>query len=85
MGGACSAHGEIVNTMNRPDDGGNKHLFNVGKFLPYFTAQHLRRQPSSSQKKILSKRTSYLVHLIVCSLGTISLIGRVSHEKFKVG
>jgi hypothetical protein len=31
-----------------PDDGGSKHLRNVGKFLPDYTAQHPRRQPSSS-------------------------------------
>jgi hypothetical protein len=32
---------------DRPDDGGSKHLLNVGKFLPDYTAQHPRRQPSS--------------------------------------
>jgi hypothetical protein len=26
------------------DDGGIKHLWNVGKLLPYYTAQHPRRQ-----------------------------------------
>jgi hypothetical protein len=32
---------------HNPDDGGSKHLWNVGQFLPDYTAQHPRRQPSS--------------------------------------
>jgi hypothetical protein len=32
---------------HRPDDGGSKHLWNVGKVLPDYTAQHSKRQPSS--------------------------------------
>jgi hypothetical protein len=31
---------------HRPDDGGSKHLWNVGKLLPDNTAQQPRRQPS---------------------------------------
>jgi hypothetical protein len=31
----------------RPDDGGSKHLWNIGKRLPGNTAQQPRRQPSS--------------------------------------
>jgi hypothetical protein len=31
----------------RPDDGGSEHLWNFGKFLPNYTAQHPRRQSSS--------------------------------------
>jgi hypothetical protein len=30
-----------------PDDEGSKHLWNVGQFLPNYTAQHPRRQSSS--------------------------------------
>jgi hypothetical protein len=30
-----------------PDDGGRKHLCNVGKLLPYYMVQQPRRQPSS--------------------------------------
>jgi hypothetical protein len=30
-----------------PDDGDRKHLWNVGKLLPDYTAQQPRRQPSS--------------------------------------
>jgi hypothetical protein len=33
---------------HRPDDGGSKHLWNVGKLLPDYMAQHPRRQPSCS-------------------------------------
>jgi hypothetical protein len=33
--------------LHRPDDGGNKHLWNVCHFLPGYTAQHPRRQSSS--------------------------------------
>jgi hypothetical protein len=29
---------------DRPDDGGSNHLWNVGKLLPDYTAQHPRRQ-----------------------------------------
>jgi hypothetical protein len=35
-------------TMGRPDDGGSKYLWNVGKLLPDYTTQHPRRQPSAS-------------------------------------
>jgi hypothetical protein len=31
----------------RPDDGGSKHLWNVGKLIPVYKAQHPGRQPSS--------------------------------------
>jgi hypothetical protein len=32
---------------DRPDDGGSKHIWSVGKLLPDYTAQHPRRQSSS--------------------------------------
>jgi hypothetical protein len=32
---------------HHPDDGGSKNLWNVDQFLPDYTAQHPRRQPSS--------------------------------------
>jgi hypothetical protein len=32
---------------HHPDDGGSKHLWNVGKLQTDYTAQHPRRQPSS--------------------------------------
>jgi hypothetical protein len=35
--GACCLH------HHRPDDGGSKYLWNVGKLLPDYTAQHPRR------------------------------------------
>jgi hypothetical protein len=34
-------------TCCHPDDGGSKHLWNVGKHLPDYTAQQTKRQPSS--------------------------------------
>jgi hypothetical protein len=33
---------------DRPDDGGSKDLWNVGKLLPDYTVLQPRRQPSSS-------------------------------------
>jgi hypothetical protein len=33
--------------LHRPDEGDSKHLCNVGKLLPDYTAQQPRRQPSS--------------------------------------
>jgi hypothetical protein len=39
FGGACCLH--------RPDNGDSKHLWNVSKFLPDYTAQQPRRQSSS--------------------------------------
>jgi hypothetical protein len=37
----------LLTFFHRPDDGGSKHLWNVGKLLPDYTAQHPRRQLSS--------------------------------------
>jgi hypothetical protein len=34
-------------TCDRPDDGGSKHLWNVGKLLPDYTVLQPRRQLSS--------------------------------------
>jgi hypothetical protein len=38
----CSRQGD------RPDDGGSKHLWNVGKLIPDYTAQQPTRQSSST-------------------------------------
>jgi hypothetical protein len=35
---------------HHPDDGGSKHLWNIGKRLPDYKAQQPRRQPSSYNK-----------------------------------
>jgi hypothetical protein len=40
---------------HRPDDGGSKHLRNVGKLLPDYTAQQPRRQSSSDSTCTLLK------------------------------
>jgi hypothetical protein len=37
----------IIRAMNSPDDGGSKHLWDVGKLIPDHTAQHPRRESSS--------------------------------------
>jgi hypothetical protein len=37
-------------TSDPPDDGGSKHLSNVGKLLPDTMTQHLRRQSSSTYR-----------------------------------
>jgi hypothetical protein len=34
-------------SSDRPNDGGSKHLWNVGQFIQDYTAQHPRRQPAS--------------------------------------
>jgi hypothetical protein len=35
-----------ASNTHRPDDEGSKHLWNVSKLLPDYTAQHPRRQPA---------------------------------------
>jgi hypothetical protein len=45
--------------LHRPDDGGSKHLWNVGLFLPDCLAQHPRRQSSSA----VSFQTTYTCYL----------------------
>jgi hypothetical protein len=40
--GACCLHHQ----GDRPDDGGRKHLWNISKLLPDYTAQHSTRQLS---------------------------------------
>jgi hypothetical protein len=56
---------QVLRAMNRPDDGGSKHLWNVGKFLSEYTAQQLRRQPSSTHNKFmsLSLRVSFAISM----------------------
>jgi hypothetical protein len=39
---------EVYRRFRGADDGGSKHLRNVGKLQPDYTAQQPRRQPSSS-------------------------------------
>jgi hypothetical protein len=41
-----SSHGSEYEDDHRPDDGGSKDLWNVGKLLPDYTALQPRRQPS---------------------------------------
>jgi hypothetical protein len=44
--GACCLHHQVF-LHHRPDDVGSKHLWNVGKCLPDYTAQQLRIQSFS--------------------------------------
>jgi hypothetical protein len=50
--GACYFHHQ-----GRPDDGGNKHLWNFGKLLPDYKAQQPRRQ-SSTYELFQNRRVS---------------------------
>jgi hypothetical protein len=54
------------------DDGGSKHLWNVGKILPDYMAQQPRRQPSS------------LIYLFICGLlmvvSVAQIIGLMNNE-----
>jgi hypothetical protein len=58
FGKRCSCHlllgygnynvwGSRARLIPRPDNRGSKHLWNIGKLLPHYTAQHPRRQSSS--------------------------------------
>jgi hypothetical protein len=44
----------VVAPRSRSDDGGSKDLWNVGKFLPDYTAQQPRRQPSSNYNVVIT-------------------------------
>jgi hypothetical protein len=46
-----------------PDDGGSKHLLNVGQYLPDYTAQHPTRQPSSEHSKVYKMSSSIFLLL----------------------
>jgi hypothetical protein len=65
---ACCLHHQGDETR-RPDDGGSKHLWNVGKLLPHYTAQQPRRQPSSTSRLSLKS-----TQLCVASSGTGGLL-----------
>jgi hypothetical protein len=45
-------------SSGHPDDGGSKHLLNVSKLLPDYTAQQPRRWPSSAFGKFAPLHTS---------------------------
>jgi hypothetical protein len=47
-GACCLIIRAMMDHGNRPDGGGGKNLLNVGKLLQEYTAQHPRRQLSSS-------------------------------------
>jgi hypothetical protein len=45
----------ILRAPHRPDDGGSKDLWNVGKLLPDYTALQPRRQPSKKITALLNR------------------------------
>jgi hypothetical protein len=47
---------------DHPDDGGNKHVWNIGQLLPDYTALHPRRQSSSHIENVRSF-TIYQFHI----------------------
>jgi hypothetical protein len=65
-----------VRLTHGPDDGGSKYLWNVGKLLPDCTAQHPRRQSSSSGQwsiasycRLISDviyNKMYIIHVCLC-------------------
>jgi hypothetical protein len=62
--GACCLHQQ---GRHRPDDGDTKHLRNVGKLLPKYTAQHPRRQ-SSSYSPQLEPEISHRIEFVTAVL-----------------
>jgi hypothetical protein len=57
----------VVAMTRCPYDGGSKHLWNVGKLLPDYTAQQARTQPSSIYLKLRCALFSH--HENVCGSG----------------
>jgi hypothetical protein len=50
-----------------PDDGGSKHLWNIGQFLRDYTAQQQRTRPSSNIKHFIRDRNhSYRPPALLC-------------------
>jgi hypothetical protein len=60
-GHRCAIKGRDGIVEQGPDDGGRKHLRNVGQFISYYTAQHPRRQYYSAEKATLSKLKVHLL------------------------
>jgi hypothetical protein len=67
-------HASIQIAMSRPDDGGSKDLWNVGKLLPDYTVLQPRRQQSEYsppwEPQILLRQYS-LITSACCSLDPI--------------
>jgi hypothetical protein len=63
---------EGTQMFDRPDDGGSKHLPNVGQFLPNYTARHPRRQSSSTH--VFAEVIMYVQFRKICILLTKCMI-----------
>jgi hypothetical protein len=61
----------IIKLINRPDDGGSKDLWNVGKLLPDYTVLQPRRQQSSTDT--VARITLYKITRIVFVLSVYFL------------
>jgi hypothetical protein len=83
--GAPSSGRRVSCTLltRRPDDGGSKHLWNVGKLLPDYTAQQPRRQPSSYSPPWEPQISLSHVN-VFCSSYLMSKFRMMSYNKFSV-
>jgi hypothetical protein len=66
----------------RPDDGGSKHIWNVGKRLPDYAAQQPRRQPSSylppwEHKISLSEKILFMLFRFTCIPPSVYSVRRI--------
>jgi hypothetical protein len=62
----------ILGLLTRPDDGGSKHLCNIRRLLQYYTAQHPRRQSSSSTLTLtMVSRLEPLAHPVCLHVGYV--------------
>jgi hypothetical protein len=74
-------------TTYRPDDGGSKHLWNVGKLLPDYTAQHPRRHSFSYlppwEPEILPNVIFFIVNIKLSFLKLCKLKFSSNGDKYK--
>jgi hypothetical protein len=67
----------------RPDDTGKKHLRNVGKLVPKYTAQELKRQPPSKFRFVsLQVGLSKLTRMFSVNMSAVRII-RTALNHFK--
>jgi hypothetical protein len=75
-----------VEDEHRPDDGGGKHLRNVGDLLPDYTVQHLRSLSYSYSPQwepeisVISRRTLWRCGLNSCSSGQGPVSNSCEHD-----
>jgi hypothetical protein len=66
-GACCFRHKseDLRHENYRPDDGSSNHLWNVGKLLLDYTAQHASRQPSSYSPPWEPEKSSVFINILV--------------------